>query len=101
MTSGYALLSPSEDGNPFRRLSPSELADLLANPSDWGVAEFGDLDALGSDSNYWPDKVGVLIRYEQVTPEHAGYRLPPADPDAGHWRAARADGTPIKLGDVL
>lgn len=101
MTSGYALIRGNEDGNPVRWLNPAELADLLARPEDWGVAEFGDLEGLGPDPNYWPDRVAVLIRYEEVTPERAGYRLPPADPDAGHWRAARADGAAIKLGDVL
>lgn len=98
----YALIRANEDGNPLRFLTMHELGDLLADPSQWGIAEFGDLEALAADPNYWPDKVGVLIRFEEVTPEHAGYRLPVADPDAGYARPGWTKGPdgPITLGKV-
>lgn len=106
-TDRYALIRPNEDGNPLRFLTFAELGSLLADPSQWGVAEFGDLDALGADPNYWPDKVAVLIRFEEVKPERArGYFLPAADPYAGYARAAGHGGwtkgpdTPITLGEV-
>lgn len=84
----YLLLRPSEDGNPVWLLNPGELSDLLAHPSDWGVAEFAELSQLPPDPNYWPDKVGVLLRFEGVLPVPAGtFRLPddapPPDPTGG------------------
>jgi hypothetical protein len=98
----YALLRGSEDGRPFRMLNEAELASLLADPADWGVAEFvgpDDFHELDSDPNYWPDKVAVLMQVEILQPERArGYSLPAADPDAGSWR--RGPAGPITLGQV-
>jgi hypothetical protein len=102
MTYQYALLKGSEDGNPFKLLTPAELADLLANPADWGVAEFADLADMPTDPNYWPDRVAVLLKVEVVLPERVcGYMLPEPAPQAGHWIPCRADATPITLGKVL
>jgi len=105
MTHQYALLKGSEDGSPFTMLTPAELADMLADPANWGVAEFvnaTDMAELGPDLNLWPDKVAVLLRVEVVVPERArGYMLLPADPQRVDWRHARADGSPITLGEVL
>jgi hypothetical protein len=100
----WALLRGSEDGNPLKFISDAELASVLANPAEWGVAEFinaHDMAQLGTDPNYWPDRVAVLLRLEVIVPERArGYSLPAADPDSGHWRPARADGSAVKMGDV-
>lgn len=86
----YALLRPSDEGRPFRVLNEAELASMLTDPSQWGIAEFigpDDFHTLDSDPNYWPDKVAVLMRVEILMPERArGYSLPPADPDSGHFR---------------
>ena len=97
----YALIRSNENGDPLLLLTFEKLGELLAHPENWGVTRFGDLEGLGSDPNYWPAGVAVLIRYEEVTPEHAGYRLPAADPQRGDWRHARADGSPITLGEVF
>lgn len=73
----WMLIKGSEDGTPISWLDEADLADLLANPTNWGVVNFGDPAELSADTNYWPEKVGVLVRYEIVCPVPAGiYRLP-------------------------
>jgi hypothetical protein len=74
---GWMLIKASEDGKPTTVLKPHELDDLLRNPINWGVTGFAELDGLPDDPNYWPAKVGVLVRFETVIPQPAGiYRLP-------------------------
>jgi hypothetical protein len=101
----WALLSSSEDGNPLRFLTEAELASLLADPSAWGVAEFinaHDMGELDRDPNYWPDKVGVLLRVEVIVPERArGYSLPAANPIAVSRLTRAGDGAPLHLGKVI
>lgn len=80
MAQHWALLRPSEDGNPFRRLNPSQMVGLLANPKDWGVERFYELEELDDDQNYWPDGAAVLFKIQVVVPVPAeGMRLPEED----------------------
>lgn len=73
----WMLIHSSEEGNPISWLSDTDLADLLAEPTNWGVTRFADHDRLPRDPNYWNEKVGVLIKYEVVIPVPAGmYKLP-------------------------
>lgn len=73
----WLLLTTSEDGNPVKRLTDTKLAQVLDNPSDWGIDRFVSLDDVPADQNYWPSDVGVLLRCETVIPVPAGaYRLP-------------------------
>jgi hypothetical protein len=104
----WALMKPNEDGHSLRTLTDGELRELLADPQAWGVCEFIDVDALGTDPNYWTDGSGMLLRVEVVVPVRGGYRLPddvahepfettPAQ--AAEW--VRLDDGPIRLGDVI
>lgn len=73
----WMLIHGSENGTPISWLDDMDLSDLLENPTNWGVVSFADPAGLPSDTNYWPEKVGVLIRYEVVIPVPAGaYKLP-------------------------
>lgn len=81
MAMRWMLLRANEDGNPICILDDAKLADLLANPTNWGVTHFADLYGLPDDHNYWDEKVGVLIRYEVVIPVPAGIYTLPGDLD--------------------
>lgn len=91
----WVLLKPDEDGNPAKWLTQAELAELLADPSQWGVAEFAHIDDMrGTDPAYWPDKIAVLMRVEVVIPERGGWRLPEDGP-------ATAANTAWRHGDLM
>lgn len=78
----WMLLTASEDGNPVRLLDSAKLAQVLANPGNWGIDRFVDFTGLPVDQNYWPSDIGVLLRYEVVIPVPAGaYRLPDGEPE--------------------
>lgn len=74
----WMLVKASEDGKPVSWLTSISLAKLLDDPWSWaGVTSFMDLDDLPDDPNYWPEGVGVLIKYQVVVPVAAGsYKLP-------------------------
>ena len=78
----WLLLTTSEDGNPVKRLTDTELAQVLDNPGDWGIDRFVGLDDVPADQNYWPSDVGVLLRCKVIIPVPAGaYRLPDGEPE--------------------
>ncbi len=104
----WVLMKPDENGNPLQWLSETELAELLADPTAWGVDLFLHLDDMrgGTDPNYWSHGTGVLLRVEIVVPERGGWRLPGQDklrsvgePEAdGRWVSGSG---PLTLKDVV
>ena len=65
----YLLLKADEDQRPHILLD-ADVIDLLSNPEEsYGVTDFRDLDFLlkNPDPNYWPDGIGVLIKFDGVT----------------------------------
>ncbi len=66
----YALIRPSEDGDPIRLIGPETLRNLLEHPDEWGVERFEDDAFLGRnpDTNYWKDGTAVLMKVEVIVP---------------------------------
>lgn len=68
--SHYALIRPSEDGDPIRLIGAEKLQMILEHPDEWGIERFETEAFLGAnpDTNYWKDGIAVLMKVEVIVP---------------------------------
>lgn len=78
----WILIQASGDGDPNMFLDERRLAALLNYPADFGVDRFltlAEVEQLGDDANYWPERAAFLVEFEAKVPEQIGslaWRLP-------------------------
>lgn len=77
----WILIRSNEDGHPNRFLDDSELAELLDDPmGTWGIERlltWAEVQQLGDDANYWPERTALLAHFNPVSPDHVAAWRPP------------------------